>query len=136
MPILTVSPSMALSPDVCRRLADELTRITESTLDKKLPLTAVAILLPAQAWTLGAKPLGEDVCSVMVEIRITAGTNSPAQKAAWIAAVWSCLEKCLPAPLSPVSYLNVIEIAANGWGYGGLTQAARAAMTRNAASRQ
>lgn len=126
MPILTISPSIALSPDTCLRLSSELARITQATLGKKLPLTAVAVMPPAQAWTLGGEPLEEGTCSVMLEIRVTAGTNSPAQKAAWIAAAWSCLESALPMPLSPVSYLNVIEIPAHGWGYGGLTQAARA----------
>ncbi|UUZ69802.1 tautomerase family protein [Polaromonas sp. P2-4] len=65
--------------------------------------------------------------TAFLEISITAGTNTPQEKAAFIAAAFEELQRQLGAgqPLEPASYVIVREVPATDWGYGGQTQAAR-----------
>ncbi len=68
--------------------------------------------------------------TAMLEISITQGTNTAAQKAAFIARAFAELEAQLGLGqgqgLEPASYVIVREVPARDWGYGGQTQAARA----------
>jgi 4-oxalocrotonate tautomerase len=75
---------------------------------------------------------GQDVQkpTALLEISITAGTNTAQEKADFIAAAWAELQRQLAAggPLEPASYVIVRELPAGDWGYGGKTQAARRRM--------
>ncbi len=55
------------------------------------------------------------------------GTNTDAEKAAWIAAAWEILSRALPGTTEWASCVCVIEPPATDWGYGGRTQADRKA---------
>jgi 4-oxalocrotonate tautomerase len=55
---------------------------------------------------------------------VTEGTNTPAEKAAMVAATHAALAEALPG-LPEATYVVIREIAAEGWGYGGRTQAER-----------
>ncbi|MEX8520834.1 MAG: 4-oxalocrotonate tautomerase family protein [Leptothrix sp. (in: b-proteobacteria)] len=81
------------------------------------------------AWFIGGEPLpGADAPAVRtfaLDIRITAGTNTEAEKSAWIAAAWDSLAKAIPGAVAPASYISIQEIEADSWGYAGRTQAAR-----------
>ncbi len=109
-----------------RALADALTRITAETLGKRPEVTAVMIdgLPPAQ-WFIGAQPVQRP--TAWLEIRITAGTNTEMQKAAFIEAAFAELQHQLApgASLEAASYVIVHELPASDWGYGGRTQQAR-----------
>lgn len=109
-----------------RLLAQALTSLTAELLGKRAPVTAVLIdELPAARWHVGARPL--QAPSAWLEISVTAGTNTPEQKARFIEAASRELERQL-APggtLEPASYVIVRELPASDWGYGGLTQQAR-----------
>lgn len=126
MPLITLQTSTTLSHFTSRQLASALTQLTATVLGKKLPLTAVAVLPTASDWVIGDEPLPADQCTVAVEIRITAGTNTEAEKARWIEGVWAMLHAHLPQPPALASYVSVVELPATNWGYGGQTQAARA----------
>ena len=107
-------------------LARALTAITADTLGKRAEVTAVTIedIAPAR-WFIGTHPPRRP--TVQLEISITAGTNTAAQKAAFIAAAFAELQRQL-APdglLEEASYVIVREVAATDWGYGGRTQQAR-----------
>jgi 4-oxalocrotonate tautomerase len=87
--------------------------------------------LPAARWYVGAAPTQRP--TAWLEISITAGTNTVAQKSAFIAAAFGALQDLpgsgqglsdVPA-LEPASYVIVREVPATDWGYGGQTQAAR-----------
>jgi len=116
----------ALTPQRHQALAAALTAITHHTLAKRAEVTAVLIQgLPATQWFIGGQAVQQP--TVMLSINVTAGTNTPAQKAAFIAAAHAELQRQL-APdvgLAPASYLVVHELPATDWGYGGLTQQAR-----------
>jgi 4-oxalocrotonate tautomerase len=81
--------------------------------------------IPAARWLIG----GSDVQrpTALVEIQITAGTNTVAEKAAFVALAHAELQQQLGAggPLEAATYVVVQELPATDWGYGGQTQAAR-----------
>ena len=135
MPLLTLSTWPALTkPEQRHAIARELTGHTERLLGKKRALTAVAVLAEPIGWTIGGEPVeppgsaaeaGPARATFALEIRITAGTSTAQQKADWIAAAWDTLRRALPDALVEASYVSVLELPADDWGWGGRTQAAR-----------
>jgi 4-oxalocrotonate tautomerase len=135
MPVLTLKIAPLLNPERHATLARALTDITAATLGKRPEVTAVLIEdLPAAQWTVGARPVLQP--TALLEISISAGTNTAAQKAAFVRTAFAELQRQL-APdgaLEAASYVIVREVAMTDWGYGGQTQQARADATRRAAS--
>jgi 4-oxalocrotonate tautomerase len=124
MPTLQLKISPPQSPDVYPPLARELTAITAQHLGKRPEVTAVMMEeLPAARWHVGAAAVQR--ATAWLEISITAGTNTPAQKAAFIEAAFAVLQRQLGGSLEPASYVIVRELPATDWGYGGQTQWAR-----------
>lgn len=126
MPTLQLKVSPLQNPSRYRQLASALTHLSTLHLGKREEVTAVMIDdMPAARWHVG----GSDVQhpTAFLEISITAGTNTEAEKAAFIAAAFAELEHQLGGgkPLESASYVVVRELPASDWGYGGQTQAAR-----------
>lgn len=121
MPYLNLLYSAA-DEAIAPELAAELTRITGETLGKKKELTVVAIrrLTPEQ-WFVGGEALAPGQTGAVLEIRITEGTNTKAQKAAFVRAAFDALARLL-RNLHSTSYVTVHEPSADAWGYGGETQ--------------
>lgn len=134
MPTLQLKVSPVQNPECYRALAGALTRLTALHLGKRPEVTAVMIDdVPTARWHVG----GSDAQgpTAFLEISITAGTNTAQEKAAFIAAAFEELQNQLGAgqPLEPASYVIVRELPATDWGYGGVTQLARRAMSSPAA---
>jgi 4-oxalocrotonate tautomerase len=72
----------------------------------------------------GAAPADQRQALAQLEALITAGTNSAAEKAAFIRAAHDMLGTVLGPLASPV-YVALRELPAGDWGYDGATQAAR-----------
>ena len=109
-----------------KAIAQALTRLTALHLRKRPEVTAVMIdELPAGQWHIGGEPVQSS--TVYLEISITQGTNTSAQKAAFIEAAFTELQQQIGqgAPLAPASYVIVREVPATDWGYGGQTQESR-----------
>jgi 4-oxalocrotonate tautomerase len=126
MPTLQLKIAPLLNPERYRALAQALTHITAQYLGKHEDVTAVVIDdLPAARWYVGGRDVSR--ATALLEITVTAGTNTEPQKRAFIAAAFAELEQQLGQgqPLEEASYITVREIAATDWGYGGHTQAAR-----------
>jgi 4-oxalocrotonate tautomerase len=126
MPTLSVKVAPLQNPERYRSLASALTTLTASVLGKRPDVTAVLIEdLPAARWHVGGQDVQQP--TALLEISITAGTNTPQEKADFIAAAWAELQRQLGAggPLDPASYVIVRELPAGDWGYGGRTQAER-----------
>jgi 4-oxalocrotonate tautomerase len=126
MPTLLLKVSPLQNPDRYALLARELTRITVQQLDKRAEVTAVMIDdLPPARWTIGAAAVTQ--ATAMLEISVTQGTNTAAQKAGFIKTAFAALERLLGhgEALHPASYVIVRELPAGDWGYGGQTQQAR-----------
>ncbi|WP_374245558.1 4-oxalocrotonate tautomerase family protein [Zoogloea sp.] len=112
------SPAAVAAAD----LAATLTRITVDLLGKQRELTVVALEpLPPAGWFVGGAALGEGQSGAVLEIRITEGTNTKAQKAAFVRAAFDALATALPG-LHPASYVTLHEPPADAWGYAGQTQ--------------
>lgn len=114
----------APSPERLAALSQEIVAITAQHLHKQAALTAVLIepLAAAGLWTIGdsAPPT-----AAHLEIAVTAGTNTTAEKAAFIAAADNALRRAAGPDMPLASYVAVREIEADSWGYGGQSQAAR-----------
>lgn len=126
MPTLQLKLSPPVAPAVQTLLAQDLTRLAAQCLGKRPEVTALMVEpMPAAQWYIGAQ--AEPGPTAWLEISITAGTNSPAQKADFIAAAHAVLQRHLgrEQPLAPASYVIVRELPAGDWGYGGQTQEAR-----------
>ncbi|HSV47895.1 MAG TPA: tautomerase family protein [Ramlibacter sp.] len=126
MPTLTLKLAPLQNPDRYAALARALTALTAQLLGKRPEVTAVAIQdMPVAQWFVGGtEPAGP---AAMLDISITAGTNTVAEKGAFVAAVFEELQRQL-APhgrLHPASYVSVHELPATDWGYGGQTQRQR-----------
>ena len=126
MPILTVLLTATPSDTLARQVADDLLDITASVLGKRADLTSIAIrFVEPNHWFIGGQSVaGTGSSTAFVDIRVTDETNTKAEKARYIAAVYAALARRL-GPLHETSYVQVQDVRAAAWGYGGRTQEAR-----------
>lgn len=122
MPFLRLSVQPAMDASARKRLAERLTELMATELSKKAELTSVLIdTVSGALWTVGGRPTAS---TAFLEAAITAGTNSDAEKSAFVAAAFRLLKAELPE-LDPIVYVVINELPAENWGYDGRTQAAR-----------
>jgi 4-oxalocrotonate tautomerase len=128
MPTLHLQLSRPQLDEDRAMLAQRLTRLTAEVLGKRSVVTAVLVdVLPAGHWFIGGEAVAASTPmpgTARLSIDITQGTNTPAQKEAFVQAAWALLNELL-GPLAEASYIIVRELPAEDWGYGGRTQAAR-----------
>ncbi|MDQ0513061.1 4-oxalocrotonate tautomerase [Angulomicrobium amanitiforme] len=107
-------------------IAGAAARLAEQWLGKDPSVTAVLVEeVAADRWFCGGRRLSEQGSAAFwLDIRITEGTNSKDEKAAFIAATFATMAELL-GPLHPESYVHVVEARADAYGYGGLTQERR-----------
>jgi len=124
MPFVRITISgPALAPEQVSRFQTEMTELMATTLGKRADLTSVLVEQPATAdWAIGGTAVK---VAVHVEATITAGTNSPEQKARFIEKAMGLLTSVLGSELNPATYIVVNEVPANAWGYDGRTQESR-----------
>jgi 4-oxalocrotonate tautomerase len=126
MPTLQLKIAPLQNPEQYRRLAQALTALAADHLGKRPEVTAVVMQdLPAAQWFVAGHAVQRP--TALLEIDITAGTNTPAEKAAFIEAAHAELRRQLGAggELETASYVIVHELPATDWGYDGRTQRAR-----------
>lgn len=126
MPTLQLKIAPVVPQAVQAALAEELTALTAELLGKRREVTALMVqALPTRDWYLGGRTAPAP--TAWLEISITAGTNTAAQKEAFINAAYGALQRHLAAdtPLAEASYVIVRELPVGDWGYGGRTQLAR-----------
>lgn len=126
MPTLQLRIAPLQNPERYAALAQALTALTTRVLGKRAEVTAVLIDdLPAARWHIGGQ--ATTAPTALLQIDITAGSNTEVEKATFVAQAFAELQRQLGAgqPLTPASYVIVRELPATDWGYGGHTQAAR-----------
>lgn len=123
MPYLSVKLCPPPAPETPHQLALALTELTAGILKKKPELTSIAVEhVPSSLWFIGGKSLdSQETATFHLDIKVTDGTNTKDEKAAYIKAVFSLAESML-GRLHPTSYIVVHEVSADAWGYGGATQ--------------
>ncbi|MFF1378000.1 4-oxalocrotonate tautomerase family protein [Streptomyces sp. NPDC058308] len=110
-----------LPADVRRALAEGLTRLAVSALGKSAARTIVHLdLVPAERYYVAGKTLAEGARDAHLEVSITAGTNSAAQKAAFISEAAAFLSHLL-GPLARGG-VALHELHPESYGYQGVTQ--------------
>ena len=126
MPFVNIKVAGAsLAPEQILRLQAEATRLMADVMHKKPELTAVLIeQVDATSWTVGAAPVR---AAAHLDVKVTAGTNTPEEKRRFVSEAVLLLRSVIGPTLNPVCYVVVHEVAADAWGYGGRTQADRAA---------
>jgi 4-oxalocrotonate tautomerase len=123
MPILQVKLSTTPSPVLSQQVATVLGELTAQLLHKQPDVTVVTVdYVDPKHWLLGGRSLAEQgLVSFFLDIKVTAGTNTKDEKAAYQQQVFARLGE-LFGPLHPTSYVQVHDVRAEAWGYGGLTQ--------------
>jgi len=126
MPILTLKLSAHAQLKDANALARDLTALSTQVLHKRLDVTSVVFQRMTQSdWWVG----GESSAQVLMQldIRVTQGTNTEAEKATFIAQAFALLPQHLAQgqKLHATSYISVQELPATDWGYGGFTQQQR-----------
>lgn len=124
MPFARLTMTPARTPNQARHLADEITALIAHDLGKQYDLTSVLIETPGVFhWAIGS---GYRPSAAHLEVCVTSGTNSEQEKRAFIRNAMAILRDALP-DLDPATYVIIKELPATNWGYGGRTQADRAA---------
>jgi 4-oxalocrotonate tautomerase len=131
MPILTLKLSAHAQLTDPQALARALTALSTQVLHKRSDVTSVIFeRISANDWWVGGEVSAQVL--MQLDIRITHGTNSTTEKAAFVAAAFALLPQHLAQgqKMHATSYISVQELAATDWGYGGYTQQQRREMSQ------
>ena len=131
MPILTLKLSANANLKDANALALDLTALSAEILHKRSDVTSVVFQrVAANEWWVGGEASAQVL--MQLDIRITQGTNSDAEKTTFVAAAFALLPTHLTngQQLHATSYISVQELAATDWGYGGYTQQQRREMAQ------
>jgi len=126
MPILTLKLSEQACVQNTSVLAQALTALSHRVLHKRSDVTSVVLQRIAQEdWWVGGEVSAQ--VFAQLDIRITQGTNTEEEKAAFISQAYALLSEHLGngQVLHATSYISVQELPGTDWGYGGLTQQQR-----------
>jgi 4-oxalocrotonate tautomerase len=123
MPYVDIKISGPCLPETVERFATHMTGLVAEVLHKKRELTAVAVhCIPPGHWHVGGQSLsGQGLTSFFLEVNVTEGTNTKDEKAAFVAAAFAAAENIL-GRLDAAAYVIVRDVAADAWGYQGMTQ--------------
>lgn len=128
MPFVNIAVAGAsLTKPQKQRLFEETTRLMAEVMHKKASLTAVRIdEYPAENWGIaGAAVSATKHPAVHTDIKVTAGTNTDAEKAEMIRLGMAMLKDAV-GTTPEASYIVIHDLDAGAWGYNGRTQKARA----------
>ena len=123
MPYLNIKIAAQPSDETSRRVATLLTELTSRILGKKAEVTAVSVeFVEPKRWFIGTVPLDHrQVASYYLDIKITEGTNTKNEKAEYVQEVFAGMEGII-GEVAPASYILLLELPADAWGYQGRTQ--------------
>src|SRR6202142_745054 len=127
MPLITVTYSSSRhSPSRKADIAAAVSELTARILHKDPKVTAIIVRsVDAADWFAGGRSLAEQsLASFWLDIHVSEGTNTKAEKAAYLAAMFKRMGELL-GPLHNESYLHVDEVRGDAYGFGGLTQERR-----------
>jgi 4-oxalocrotonate tautomerase len=123
MPIIDITVTGTPDADLSARIADQITRLTNTHLRKDPTVTAVLVRYADPThWFAGGQSLADQTANTFwLDIKVVDGTNTKQEIAAYLAAVFATMETLLRA-VHTESYVLVHEVAASAYGYGGKTQ--------------
>lgn len=123
MPLLTLRIAAPADRELAARAAAIVHRHTVEQLGKQPDLIAIAVdFVDPATWFVAGHALADSGRrSFALEVKVTDETNTKAEKARYIAAVFASFEQ-LFGPLHEESYIHVHDVRAAAYGYGGRTQ--------------
>ncbi len=126
MPYLYVRITGDHDPVLAEHVAADLLAITASILGKREEVTSISVdFVPASTWFVGGSRMADkDPSTFYLNIKITEGTNTKDQKAAYVAKAFAAMQ-ALIGPLAPASYIVIDDVRADAWGFEGKTQEQR-----------
>jgi 4-oxalocrotonate tautomerase len=122
-----------IAPERIRHLQIQMTRLMSTALRKKTELTSVLVEEASlHRWAIGGEPAP---VAAHLDVKVTQGTNTSQEKEHFIASAAMLLREVMGDALPVATYVVVDEIAADAWGYDGLSQEERrrAALSARAA---
>jgi 4-oxalocrotonate tautomerase len=104
-------------------IAEAVRKLSSEILHKDPAVTAIAIqeIDPANWFVADASLTRHKLGAFWLDIRITDGTNTREEKAAFIAAAFAKMNELI-GPLHTESYVHVNEVRGDAYGFGGVTQ--------------
>lgn len=123
MPIINIKLSASPRPELIEQVSETVLELTTRILRKQRNVTSIALdFVPREHWIVGGASLAaQGKSSFYLDIKVVSGTNTKDEKAAYVAAVFKAFDELL-GELHPESYVYVHDVAAEAYGYGGLTQ--------------
>lgn len=123
MPYLNVRVSMPESAEVADGIVSTLMRHTSEVLGKKPEVTSIDIsFVPPTLWFVGGKRVSDqNAVTFYLDIKVTEGTNTKAEKAKYVKNVFADFE-AIVGPITPASYIVIHDVRADSWGFQGRTQ--------------
>lgn len=127
MPMITVRYTTPREDaDLRPRIAEMAARLAHEKLGKDPGVTAVLVeAADPQGWFIaGSRPADAGLAAFWLDIKITAGTNTKDDTAAFVKAVFGGMTNLL-GPTHEESYVLAHAADGDAYGYGGRTQSAR-----------
>lgn len=123
MPIVNIRLSGEPQAATSEKVAFAVAELTHEILGKDRALTAISIVYVDPAhWFVGGQSLAKTKQSTFsLDIKVTDETNTKAEKARYVAAVFEAMKPILEN-LDEHSYVHVHDVRAATYGYGGKTQ--------------
>ena len=123
MPYLNVRVTMQESASVTDKIVSTLMKHTADLLGKKPEVTSIAVdFVSPELWFVGGSRVSaQDAVTFYLDIKVTDGTNTKAEKAKYVKEVFTDFEAIL-GPITPASYIVIHDVRADSWGFQGKTQ--------------
>ena len=128
MPFINIAVAQGrLSKTKKQRLFEKTTHLMAEVMHKDPSLTAIRINeYAAENWAIAGEAVSTgDRAAVHMDTKVTAGTNTNAEKAEMISRSMEMLTEIV-GPVPEASYVVIHDLDAGAWGYNGRTQKARA----------
>lgn len=123
MPYLNVKVSVPESSEIAERIVAILMKHTSEVLGKKPDVTSIEVdFIAPNKWFVGGVRISEqEAVTFYLDIKVTDGTNTKAEKAKYVKNVFADLESIL-GQVTPASYIVIHDVRADSWGFQGRTQ--------------
>ncbi|MCP3849091.1 MAG: 4-oxalocrotonate tautomerase [Gammaproteobacteria bacterium] len=114
---------MEESDEVAERIVSVLMEHTNAVLGKKPEVTSIDVNFNStKQWFVGGTRVGDqNAVTFYLDIKITEGTNTKAEKAEYIKEVFAGIDAII-GPIEPASYIVIHDVCADSWGFQGVTQ--------------
>ena len=123
MPYLNIRLTTEPSPVIAEKISSILLTHTKELLGKNPDVTSVAVdFISPELWFVGGKRVNElQAATFYLDIKVTEGTNTKAEKATYCKKVFTDVESII-GPVTPASYIVIHDVRADSWGFQGKTQ--------------